>query len=171
MNVSSLRIFSDMPPITDKYLESAEFRDTMCGVFCAENMRVYDSVKDKRSIALQLRYLGFVLSLMNSFTERDVTRELTRLRSVDRCAKIVTDCIVQFKDVTENFCIFRKSDKETIATLYVFCNAYEFIGCNGEFTLFNSYETRGYSGNLYGLLNRLCYLAGEIEDNTKMQLF
>ena len=171
MNVSSLRIFNDMPSITNKYLESTEFRDTMRSVFCAENMRVYDSVKDKRSIALQLRYLGFILSLMDSFIEKDVTRELAVLRNVNGYAKIATDCIVQFRDVTENFCIFRKNGEETIATLYVFCNAYEFIGCNGEFTLFNSYETRGYSGNLYGLLSRLCYLASDVGDNTEMKLF
>ena len=171
MNISSLKIFNDMPPITDKYLKSIEFQDAMHSVFCTENMRVYDSVDDKKGIALQLRYLGFVFSLMNDFVEKDVTDELTILRNVDDFAKVTTDCILQFKDVTENFCIFRKNDKDLLVTLYVFCNAYEFIGRDGEFTLFNSYETRGYSGNLYGLLRRLSNLASRVESVVDMNLF
>lgn len=72
MEISSLKIFSDMPPITDKYLKSAEFQNAMSSVFCTENMKVYGSVDDKKGIALQLRYLGFIVSLMNSFVEKDV---------------------------------------------------------------------------------------------------
>ena len=39
MEISSLKIFSDMPPITDKYLKSAEFQNAMSSVFCTENMK------------------------------------------------------------------------------------------------------------------------------------
>ena len=53
----------------------------------------------------------------------------------------------------------------------MFCNTYEFIGRAGEFVLFDSYETRGYSGNLYGLLNRLSYLASRAESTVGMNLF
>lgn len=171
MEISSLKIFSDMPPITDKYLKSAEFQNAMSSVFCTENMKVYDSVDDKKGIALQLRYLGFIVSLMNGFVEKDVTEELAVLRSVNSFTEIPTDCILQFKDVTENFCIFRKNGNNLLVTLYVFCNAYEFIGRAGEFVLFDSYETRGYSGNLYGLLNRLSYLASRVESTVGMNLF
>ncbi|MEE0272379.1 hypothetical protein [Coprococcus eutactus] len=171
MEISSLKIFSDMPPITDKYLKSAEFQNAMSSVFCTENMKVYGSVDDKKGIALQLRYLGFIVSLMNSFVEKDVTEELAALRSVNSFTEISTDCILQFKDVTENFCIFRKNGNDLLVTLYVFCNTYEFIGRTGEFVLFDSYETRGYSGNLYGLLSRLSYLASRVESTVGMGLF
>lgn len=69
---------------------------------------------------MQLRYLGFIVSLMNSFVEKDVTEELAVLRSVNSFTEIMTDCILQFKDVTENFCIFRKNGNDLLITLYVF---------------------------------------------------
>ena len=50
MENSSLKTFSDMPPITDEYLKSAEFQNAMSSVFCTENMKVYGSVDDKRAL-------------------------------------------------------------------------------------------------------------------------
>lgn len=173
MRFWDLRIFSDIPPITQEYVNGNEFKETISNIFCNKNCMVYNSVFDKKAIALQLRYLGFVATIMSENTlEFNVTELVNHSRSSLNYTGRLQDCILYFDDITENFCSFRADKNCFVAVLYVFCNVYEFTIENNDLVLTNSYETRGYTGNVYKLIQRLLSIAEEkCSNNVGMNLF